>query len=466
MVNGFLLRDVEVDGSRLDVRVLDDRVDAIDARLDAVDDSGRAIAVVDGSGGALLPGLHDHHVHLLALAARRRGTDVDAVTTPAGFDAAVADVRRSAGDGWLRVGGHDEHRHGPLDRDRLDALAPGVPVRVQHRSGLAWTLSSAALAVVDLGTAPEGSVEIDDRGRPTGRVLRADDWLASQIGVEPPSLAAVGAEMAAMGLTGVTDATPDLGAGRLAALRDAVVSGDLPQRLVLLGVDASEVGGWASVGPAKLLADEVRGLDPEALADAIAEHHGVGRAVAIHAVSRAETVTAVTALALAGPMEGDRIEHGSVLPPDLDAVLAAGRVTVVAQPSLPFERGDHHLRSSDERDIPHLHRLASLRAAGVPLAAGSDAPVTSIDPWAAIGAAVQRTTRSGTPIGRDEALSSVDALDLFLADPLAPAGPTRRVRRGAVADLVLLDGPIDAVLAAPDRDRVRCTWIGGRLVHG
>ena len=465
-MNAFLLRDVVVDGARVDVRIGDGRIADVRSGLEPVDDDGRSIAVVDGEGGALIPGLHDHHVHILALAARRRGTDVDALATPAAFDEAVVDACRASAGGWVRVAGHDEHRHGPVDRDRLDRLAPEVPVRVQHRSGLAWTLSTAALEVVDIGTAPDGSIEVDDRGRPTGRVLRADDWLAARIGVEPPPLATIGAEMAAMGLTGLTDATPDIGAGRLSVLREAVRSGDLPQRLVVLGAEESDVGGWAEVGPAKLLADEVRGLDPVALGDAVGERHRAGRAVAIHAVTRAETVTAVTALALAGPMAGDRIEHGSVLPFDLDAVLAAGRVTVVAQPSLPFERGDHHLRSSDEFDIPLLHRLASLRAAGVPLAAGSDAPVTSIDPWAAIGAAITRSTRDGTPIGPDEALAPMEALDLFLADPLAPAGPSRRVRRGALADLVLLDAPIDAVLASPDRHHVRCTWIGGRLVHG
>lgn len=465
-MNALLLRDVEVDGARVDVRVVDGRIAAVDVGLDAADDEGRAVAVIDGAGGALIPGLHDHHVHVLAIAARRRGVDVDALATPAEFDAAVANAARAADGDWVRVAGHDEHRHGPLDRDRLDAIAPGARVRVQHRSGLAWTMSSAALAAVDPATAPDGAIELDDRGRPSGRVLRADDWLAVRIGAEAPSLTGLGCELAALGLTGITDATPSLGAGRLEALRRAVDAGDLPQRLVLLGADATEVDGWAAIGPAKLLADEVRGLDPDALATTIGAHHADGRPVAIHAVSRSETVTAVTALALAGPIPGDRIEHGSVLPRDLDAVLAAGGVTVVAQPSLPFERGDHHLATVADEDLPFLHRLASLRAAGIPLAAGSDAPVTSIDPWVAIRAAVERLTRSGVPIGDTEALDPAAALDLFLGDPLAPGGPPRRVRRGAPADLVLLDAPLALVLASPDRSHVRSTWVGGRLVHG
>src|SRR3546814_13423369 len=60
----FLLCDVQVAGKRVDVRLLDDRIDAIGVDLDP-----RGAEVVPGRGGALLPGLTDHHLHLLAMAA-------------------------------------------------------------------------------------------------------------------------------------------------------------------------------------------------------------------------------------------------------------------------------------------------------------------------------------------------------------------------------------------------------------
>lgn len=469
-MNDVLLRDVEVDGARVEVLVTDGRIAAIGDGVEAP----MGARVVEGHGGALLPGLHDHHVHLLAMASRRDGIDVDRVDTAGGFDDAVRGAQPGP-TGWVRVTGHDEHRHGELDRHRLDRLVGTTKVRVQHRSGLAWTLSSPALAAlgIDGTTTPDdgiddavaGRIERDGTGAPTGRLLRLDDWLSRRIGLRPPSLDAIGAELASFGITGVTDATPGLGIGRLEVLLDAVGSGALPQRLVLLGVDDEDLRGRAVAGPAKLLADEVLGLDPEALASAIAAHHARGRAVAIHAVSRAETVTAVTALALAGPLEGDRIEHGSVLPTDLDPVLADACVTVVVQPALVAERGDHHRVAVDGEDLPFLHRLASLRAAGVPLAIGSDAPVTSADPWAAIRAAVDRTTRSGAVVGAAEAITAGEALDLFLVDPLMPTSAPRRVRVGRPADLVLLDRPLAAALAAPDARHVRHTWVEGRLVH-
>ena len=108
-------------------------------------------------------------------------------------------------------------------------------------------------------------------------------------------------QFAGYGITGVTDATHAIGPERLRSLRASVVDGSLPQRIVLLGADdEASVQGWATLGPAKLLADEALGLDPEVLADQVAAFHRLGRPVAIHAVTRAECVVAVAASTAAG----------------------------------------------------------------------------------------------------------------------------------------------------------------------
>jgi predicted amidohydrolase YtcJ len=439
-------------------------VSAIGADLDVA-----GVVEMDGGGGALVPGLHDHHVHLLAMAARTAGVDLDPSPDAAAVDHVLARAAATAGTGgWVRAAGYDEHRHGPLDRRRLDAVAPGARVRVQHRSGLGWVLSTPALDALGLlgaGDRPDG-VEVGRDGRPTGWLHRLDGWLGARVPSAPTDLAAVGRRLASYGITGVTDATVSLGADRADVLRRGVSSGALPQRITVLGADEpSEVEGWARLGPAKLLADESQGLDVGRLAARIAEWHAAGRAVAVHAVTRAENVVAVTALAEAGTFPGDRLEHGSVLPTDLDAVLADGGVTVVVQPALVAERGDHHLRAVDPADRPFLHRHATLLAAGVRVGVGSDAPVTSPDPWAGIAAASRRRTRSGAQLGPEEAVAPEVALGWYLAAPLDPGGPPRRLGPGAPADLCLLDAPLGAVLADPHAGHVRATWVGGRLVH-
>ncbi len=505
MSAALVLRRVEVEGRTVDVVAVDGVVRAVGPGVaDGPDvDHVDHLEEVDGRGGALFPGLHDHHVHLLAMAARSAGLDLDPLPDPASVDAALhaaavdaaqhatqhatADSRAprppepvpvshplgcetgtGSSRGWVRAGGYDEHRHGPLDRWRLDAVAPGVAVRVQHRSGLAWALSSAGLGAVGLlghGTATDG-VERDASGEPTGWLHRLDRWLGDRVPRAEPDLAAVARRLAGYGITGVTDATHDIGAQRLGLLRAAARSGALPQRVVVLGADdPHSVEGWARLGPLKLLADESLGLDPERLAGRVRAAHARGRAVAVHAVTRAENVTAVTALELAGARPGDRIEHGSVLPRELDPFLAAAGVTVVVQPSLVAERGDHHLAEVEAPDLPLLHRHASLLAAGVRVGVGSDAPVTSPDPWAGVRAASTRATRTGAVVGPSEAVAPGVALGWYLADPLDPGGPPRRVVPGAPADLCLLDAPLAEVLDTPDAGHVRATWIGGTLVR-
>jgi predicted amidohydrolase YtcJ len=457
-----VISNAEVDGRLVSVVIEDEIIAAVDERPP----SGKAGAI-DANGGALIPGLHDHHVHLLAMAARDEGLDLDALDDERAFDLALRHAVDSASDGWVRASGYDEHRHGALDFRRLDALVGATKVRVQHRSGLAWVLSSEGLDAV-LGDDMPSGVELDANGRPTGRLLRLDAWLAERVGVTAPSLQKIGAQLSSFGVTGVTDATHKLGAGRAELLRQAVQSGSLPQSLTLLGVsddERSSVEGWATIGPIKILVDEVVGLDVDLLAKQIEGHHCVGRAVAIHAVSRAETVTVATAMALAGMMPGDRIEHGSVLPTDLDSLLAAGGVTVIVQPALVRERGDHYLEVVDGEDLPFLHRAATLLNAGVRVAAGSDAPVTSADPWLAISAASTRTTRTGQRLGAAERVEAATALGWYLTDALDPSGPIRRVKVGARADLCLLDAPLSEVLANPNASHVRNTWVRGRLVH-
>jgi predicted amidohydrolase YtcJ len=131
-----------------------------------------------------------------------------------------------------------------------------------------------------------------------------------------------------------------------------------------------------------------------------------------------------------------------------------------------FERGDRYLADVDRAERGDLYRCASLIAAGVPVAASSDAPYASPDPWIGIAAAMRRRTRAGRPIGPAERIGPRAALDLYLGDPAAPGAGPRRLAVGAAADLCLLDGPLAETLREPDAARVRLTLIGGAPIHG
>lgn len=453
-MTSLLLRRVIVAGRAGDVRCRDGRVAEVGARLPPGPDD----EVHDGEGGALVPGLHDHHVHLLATAAaadRSVLVGPPAVRTEAALRRALtrADAALPAG-AWLRAVGYHESVAGPLDRDRLDQLVPGRPVRLQHRSGALWVLNSAAWQQVG---EPPGGMGAD------GWLLRGDEWLRSRLpAAPPPDLAALGRRLAALGVTGVTDATPFTDPASLEVLARA----GMAQRLHVTGGLAAAgavAAGPLGVGPVKLVVDEHDLPDPDVLARSIRSAHRLGRPVAVHCVTRASLVLVLVAWTLGGAVPGDRLEHGAVIPAELVAEVAGLGLTVVTQPHFVAERGEAYARDVDPEDLPHLYRCRSLMEAGVPVAAGSDAPFGSADPWAAVAAAVHRRTPSGRVLGPGERLDPRRALGLFLGSPLDPGGPPRRVRPGVAADLVLLDAPLDDVLAAPSAARVRLTVIGGEV---
>jgi predicted amidohydrolase YtcJ len=453
-VSDLLIADVEVEGQALDVLVRAGRIVAMGRGV------GDARVQFDGAGGALLPGLHDHHIHLMATAAARMSVDLADTDVPVIDAIRAADRDRPRGS-WLRVVGYHESMAGPLDRDALDSVVRDRPVRVQHRTGAMWILNSAALDAVAgaLDSAPAG-LERDADGRPTGRCLRIDAWLREHVPSIDPDLDALAHELRGFGITGVTDMTP------YDTLEDArpLLHDSLPLSIVLTGspeLTDAPFPPTITVGPVKILLED---HDPPAfgdLVDWIRAAHAAGRNVAVHCVTRAALALIVAAWDEAGASPGDRVEHGAVVPPQLSSPLAAHGITVVTQPAFVGRRGDQYLSDVDAEDVPHLWPCRSLLDHGIDVAGSSDAPYGPTDPWEAIATATTRRTRSGALLGADETISARRALDLYLGHPKRPGGPPRRVAVGAPADLCLLDRPLVDALAAPSAQHVRRTWIAG-----
>ena len=462
----LLVRGAAVDDQVLDVLVDGDRVAEVGAALPRPP----GCPVIDAGGGALLPGLHDHHLHLLALAARPTSLDVGppGVRSPIDLDRLLEQAHQQLPPGrWIRGTGHDEEAGGFLDRHRLDRLAPGRPVRVQHRSGALWIVSSAALDQLPLAPLPDG-VSTDADGVPDGRLWRLDDWLRQHLRAEPPDLAAVGRTLASHGITGVTDATPFTDRSSFDLLAAAVDAGDLPLSVTVMGgagLAGEPVPSSLCRGPVKVVIAD-HDLPPlDAIADAMDTAHQAGRAVAVHCVTAAATALALAAWDDVGVRSGDRIEHGSVLHPDAAARVAELGLTVVTQPAFVHDHGDRYLAEVDADDLPHLYRCRSLLDRGIPVAGSSDAPFGTADPWVAVAAAADRRTAGGAALGADEAVEARRALELSLGRADDPGGRPRTVEVGAPADLCLLTEPLDRVLRRPASAVVRCTVAGGRITH-
>ncbi|PLW69180.1 amidohydrolase family protein [Pseudohalioglobus lutimaris] len=461
----MLIQNAELGGTRVvDVRCDNGRVTRIGERLAA----SPGELCIDAAGGALLPGLHDHHLHLLALAAAESSVvcGPPRVTT---MRQLAQVLRAQAGSGWIRGIAYHESVAGDIDRRVLDQLVADRPVRIQHRSGKLWMVNSAAaeLLQIDRYRHLEG-VECDATGVANGRLFRLDHWLRTMLPNEDaPTLARVSRQLASYGVTGITDATPSNSEHNASIYTRAVDSGQLLQRLLLMGdlalkkPDHPDVG----LGACKILLDENRLPQLDSLTGLIRAAHDQQRPVAIHSVTRTELIFALSSLIAAGKFPGDRIEHASVTPDEALPLMQQAGVAVVTQFGFIRERGDQYLDDVEPEYQQLLYRGQSFLGAGVPLAGSSDAPYGSHDPWFVMRAAVERTTASGRRVAAKEVLSPEQALALFTTDPRKPGSGTLVVEQGVVADFCLLDRPWISARGRLDCADVLATVRGGELIY-
>jgi predicted amidohydrolase YtcJ len=450
----LLIERVEVGGRPgRSVLIVDGRVE----RIGGPDLTAAGATVLDGAGGALLPGLNDHHLHLFASAAVEGSLPCGpgSVQGEAGLTAALRTAAAAVPPGrWVRAIGYDEGTAGRLTSALLDHLLGDLAdraIRVQHRSGHAWVLNATAMRL--LGIDPSDGVLLD-----------ADELLRDRLGGRFPDLRGLSRTLAGYGITGICDASVHNGATELAELRRAADAGELLQRCHVMGtaeLDHAGAHGLVSVGPRKIvLADHAL----PALDDLVAQVRQSGsRGVAIHAVTLESLLLAATALSAAGG-GGHRIEHASVAPPPAVVAVTHAGARVVTQPGFVARHGNRYLRTVEADDLPWMYRIGGWLEAGVPLAAGSDSPYGPLDPWSVMRAATERRTDSGTLFGADEAVEPEAALQLFTS-PLAAPGALRRAPAvDDPADLCLLAVGWAEARRALTADLVAVTIVAGRPV--
>lgn len=459
---------VDTSAGTVDVRMDAGVISALGSGLRA----SRGDQVVDADGASVLPGIWDHHVHLRALAA----ADLSVPAGPPDTTDAHELTRRLRGAStstapgeWVRAVGYHESVVGPLDRWVLDRICHVRPVRVQHATGELWVVNSAGLEALGVDTSAPPGVERDGGGRPTGRIWREDRWLAQRSGRTSDAavvdhLAWRSRDAARLGVTGMTDATPSTSeAARW--LADRAADGTVCQRLHVMTEPSatSSSGPLVTAGPVKVVLDDPSLPSLGELAETLSAAHRAGRPVAVHCVTVVQAVLTLAALEEAGSVPGDRIEHGAALPVSLLDRIAMFGVTVVTQPAMLAERADRYLAEVDAEDFDDLWRLASLVRAGVPVAAGTDAPYGPADPWRAMADARKRTSPSGVVLGEAERVGAVVALRLFMGRADAP-GRARTVSVGELADVVLLTDRL-RMDALDKPTTVRATFVGGSAVY-
>ena len=492
--------------------------------------------VVDLAGGLVSPGFTDAHCHPIQGGLERRQCDLTDGSTREDYLALVREYAERFEGPWIRGGGWAMAAFpgGTPSAEDLDAVVPDRPVFLPNRDHHGAWVNSRALELAGITAEtpdpPDGRIERLPDGRPQGTLHEgAMDLVAGLQPDMPPEEYAAGLVegqryLFSLGVTawqdaivGAYDGMADTGSTYL----DAVANGDLLADVVGalwwergLGLEQvpdlverrrRQTGGRFRATSVKIMQDGVcenftaamlspyldghghatdhaghSFVEAEELKEVVVALAAEGFQVHVHAIGDRGTREALDAFAAArGDQRADlrhHIAHLQVVHPDDVPRFAELGVAANAQALWAY-----HEPQMDDLTIPFLgeeratwqYPFGGLHRAGARLVMGSDWPVTSPDPLAAIHTAVTRTSYGdeGAPFLPEQAVDLTTAFAAYTSgsawingrDRLDGAGV---IAPGHAADLVVLDrdpfaGPVDEIGAT----RVLSTWIGGRAVH-
>lgn len=464
----MLIRQAALSGALVDLRV-NAVVEAVAPHLEPRPGE----AVLDAHGGELLPGLHDHHIHIYAAAAAATALDcqVGPGNPERGRERLAERIAEHPGQGWVRGINYHEQQLGELDRWMLDAMCSNRPLRIQHRSGKVWVCNSLALSLLGFaaGDTIDG-LEVDAQGRLTGRLVRGDTVMAQRLRAigesVDPDVQALSQQLARFGIVGLTDTSASNGIASAENFRLLQAQGTLLQHVQVMGNDELETGYL------KILLDEDRLPPLDHLVQRINGARLKGRNVAFHCVTHLELVFALAGLADAAPPEQgfDRIEHGAMVNDEMARRLAQMDMPVITQPGFLYAKGDQYLQDLSRSELGDLYRFRGLREQGVQVVASSDAPYGPISPWQVSATAMDRKTTGGAELSPWERVEPEVALSGYLTPPAQlnqrrAFEDLKAVRVGSPADLCLLGGRWQDYRQRPEEVAVRATLIGGSVVY-
>ncbi|AWI29281.1 amidohydrolase [Streptomyces sp. ICN441] len=398
---------------------------AADAFASGVDE------VVDLEGALVTPAFVDAHVHTTATGLALTGLDLSAAASLA---EAAELIRAYAGarpaDRVLIGHGWDASRwpeRRPLGREELDRLTGGRPLyltRIDVHSALVTT------AMLDLVPAVRGMTGFRDGEPLTGaahHAVRSAAYASVSPGQRADAQRAALRHAASLGIGTVHECGgPDISSeDDFTGLLKAAADGPGP-RVVGYWADtdverARALGAAGAAGD--LFADGSLGSHTACLHEPYADapHAGVahldaadvaahvtacteaGLQAGFHAIGDHAISNVVSGLEAAAKALGlariraarHRVEHAEMLTPETVAAFAEFGLTASVQPAFDAawggDTGMYAQRLGIER-ARTLNPYAALLRAGVPLAFGSDSPVTPVDPWGTVRAAAFHRT--------------------------------------------------------------------------
>lgn len=496
------------------IGIADGRVVAVGSRHEVVDAMAPGGRLIEVGETAIVPGLHDFHLHLVGMAAARRTLRLQDAPT---FEALVGALRAAAeaepARGWIRGHGWSEAVVQAGSLERLEAaVGERAALIYSHDSHSAWASAAARAAAGLVAATPDpvgGRLERGADGTLTG-VLReaATDLVEAVAGRDrgprlDAALDEVLRELAGLGITGATDAgdtTADNGSGEFALLGDrasallaarSLLDGrlrltvNLPVAAIsfvherqlrtgaaIPGTDTIRIG-WAKAYVDGALGSRTAALfepytcgdrsdtgilrlAPAELDAIVAAGRNAGIGLAMHAIGDRAVSSALDAIRR-GPARpsgtpADRLEHAQLVRPEDRPRFADLGVTASLQPV-------HCASDRISAEACWADRLAdaypwrALADAGTHLAFGSDAPIETPNPWHGLFAAVHRRfPLDGTPDWQPAAaLDSTTALAAYTRGPAVAIGRSDEGHLGVGAHADLAVLNVDlATLLAAD----------------
>ncbi|MCM2580489.1 amidohydrolase [Streptomyces meridianus] len=403
---------------------------AADGFADGVDE------VVNLAGALVTPTFTDAHVHTAATGLALTGLDLStAPTLGDALERIRAHARARPGDRVLLGTGWDAARwpeQRPPSRAELDAATGGRPLYLSRVDVHSAVVTSALLDLVADAAALPGVREDAPLIGEAHHAVRHVAHAAVTPGQREDAHRAALARAASLGIGALHECGgPDIsGREDFTALLDLAAARPGPRvfgywaEAVTGPEDAAAVRQLGALGAAgDLFADGSLGshtaclhepyadaphagrgyLDAEAVAVHVAACTRAGIQAGFHAIGDAAVSAVVEGVRAAAERVGlariraarHRVEHAEMLSPETIAAFAELGLTASVQPAFDAawggEEGMYAQRLGAER-ARGLNPFAALLRAGVPLAFGSDSPVTPLDPWGTVRAAAFHRT--------------------------------------------------------------------------
>jgi predicted amidohydrolase YtcJ len=528
LYNGILVTQSTAHAHAQAVAVGNGKILALGQDEDVLNLAGPETEKIDLDGRLVVPGFIDTHIHFYEWALKRQGVKLDDLTHLEELLARVREAADSRPPGqWIIGQGWNEtdwtERRMPT-RETLDQVAPSHPVLLWRCDLHLAAANSSALSLADITAEtpdpPEGRIERDNAGQPTGILRELAINLVRQA-VAPPDADHVmeafedaSKALHRRGVTGIHDirlmADRD-GASALQAFQKLDLAGRLNLRcwvtlpghhldnIIGLGLRTGFGNDRLRVGHIKFFSDGGMGartawlidpyldaergmslVDMDVLAQDIDKADNAGLSVMVHAVgdrANRELINIFEALESRrtfshspSPAIPHRIEHVQMLrSDDADRLRNLNVALCVTPANMLLDMNLIDMALGEKGKWTYAFR--QLMDTGTPVMFSSDCPVCDPDPLLGIHAAVTRMRADGTPEGGWYPESRVTVVEALKAYTLTPATVHKADDIGTIApdkraDLVVLSRNILEIPPSQLPEiRVDMTLFDGRIVH-